>query len=128
VETEARVVDAGDGVEIVDNEARGRYEARLDGRLAGVLVYEIPEGWVTFVHTEVEPAFEGRGIGSRLAKAGLDDARARGLPVTPECPFVLSYVRGHPEYRDMIVGVRGPQPARSRPGNAGPGDRTVLPG
>ena len=124
METEARVVDAGDGVEIVDSGSNSRYEARLDEGLAGFLVYEMHDGWVTFVHTEVDPSFEGRGIGSRLAKAGLDDARARGLPVTPECPFVLSYIRRHPEYRDMVVGVRGPRgnasTAGDSAGDAGP--------
>jgi predicted GNAT family acetyltransferase len=90
METEARFVGAVDGIEIVDDEGNSRYEARVDGGLAGILLYEMHDGWATFVHTEVQPAFEGKGIGSGLAKAGLDDARARGLLVTPACPFVLA--------------------------------------
>ena len=96
-------------VEIVDNVADRRYEARLDGDAAGVLEYELHDGWIVLVHTEVQPAFEGRGIGSRLAKAALDDARTRGLAVTPQCDFVLSYVKRHREYRDLVVGTRGPR-------------------
>ena len=103
-----RLVDRGEGIEIVDNAGERRYEARLDGELAGVLEYELHGGWIVLVHTEVQPAFEGRGIGSRLSKVALDDARARGLSVTPQCPFVLSYVKRHREYRDLIVGMRGP--------------------
>ena len=107
--TDPRIVDRDDGIEIVDNAGVRRYEARLRGELAGVLEYEPHDGWIVLVHTEVQPAFEGRGIGSRIAKAVLDDARARGLAVTPQCPFVLSYIRRHREYRELVVGTRGPR-------------------
>ena len=85
---DSRPVGSGDGIEIVDNEADQQYEAHLDGTLAGVLAYLPRDGWVVFDHTEVRPEFEGRGIGSKLAKAALDDARTRDLRVTPKCPFV----------------------------------------
>ena len=102
------MTDQGDDIETVDAAGESRYEARVDGTLAGVLEYQLHEGWIVLVHTEVQPAFEGRGIGSRLAKSALEDARARGLAVTPQCPFVLGYIKRHREYRDLIVGMRGP--------------------
>lgn len=104
-----RAVSRREGLVIVDNEADHRYEARLDGRLAGVIAYEPNDGWIVIDHTEVEPEFEGRGVGSALAGAALDDARARGLRVTPMCPFVLAYIRRHPAYRDLVVGRGGPR-------------------
>jgi uncharacterized protein len=88
--------------EIRDNADEMRWEARLDDRLAGFLMYDTAPGEITLIHTEVDPAFEGHGIGSRLARAALDDARSHGLAVIPECPFVRSYLRRHPEYRDLI--------------------------
>ena len=106
--SEPRAVATLDGLEVVDNEEERRYEARLDGEVAGVLEYEPHAGWIVLVHTEVPPAFEGRGIATHLAKAALDDARARSLKVTPQCPFVLTYIKRHREYRDLIVGMRGP--------------------
>jgi predicted GNAT family acetyltransferase len=106
--SEDRVTDQGDDIEIADAPEESRYEARVGADLAGILRYELHDSWIVLVHTEVQPAFEGRGIGSRLAKTALDDARRRGLAVTPQCPFVLSYVRRHREYRDLIVGMRGP--------------------
>ena len=102
-----RPVYAADGLEIVDHPAALRYEARLEGEPAGLIVYELDEGWMVIDHTEVFEAFEGRGIGTRLAKAVLDDVRARGLRVDVQCPFVTVYLRKHPEYGDLVRGAPG---------------------
>ncbi len=109
----SRLVARLDDLEVVDNAADQRFEARLDEKPAGLIDYLPQDGWIIFDHTEVFPEFEGRGVGSRLAKAALDDARARGLKVNPQCPFVTSYIKRHPEYRDLVVGKRGPRPAAS---------------
>ncbi len=85
-----------------DDEAR-RYEARLDGELAGTLTFRSVAGHLTLVHTEVDPAFEGRGVGAALASNALDDARARGLGVRPLCPFVAAYIGRHPAYADLVI-------------------------
>ena len=103
------MTDQGDDIVIADAPGESRYEARVEGELAGILRYDLHDRWLVLVHTEVQPAFEGRGIGSRLAKWALDDARRRGLAVTPQCPFVLGYVKRHREYRDLIVGMGGPR-------------------
>ena len=89
-------------VVVLDVPAANRYEARIDGELAGTAVYRLRPGHITFVHTEVDGAFEGHGVGSRLAATALDDARARGLAVTPRCPFIAAYIRRHPEYADLV--------------------------
>lgn len=90
--------------EIRDRPERSRYEIMVDGRLAGVAVYKLGAGEeITLVHTEVDRAFAGKGLGSRLAKDVLDDIRARGLRVRPECPFMARYIRSHPAYQDLVV-------------------------
>ena len=33
----------------------------------------------------------------------LDDARARGLQVTPTCWFVADYIRDNQEYADLVA-------------------------
>lgn len=99
----APVVDnrvTGD-IEIVDNPSEERYEARVDGELAGAAFYDLKPGRIVFVHTEVQPAFEGHGVGSRLAKGALDGARSKGLRVVARCPFIARYIREHPEYQDL---------------------------
>lgn len=90
-------------VQVFDNPAEERYEARVDGELAGEAFYVQQPGRVVFTHTEVHPEFEGRGIGSLLAKDALDDARAKGLRVVARCPFIARYIRQHPEYQDLLA-------------------------
>jgi uncharacterized protein len=79
-----------------------RYEARIGGELAGFAVYRERPGLIAFMHTEVEPRFEGRGVGSALVNDALADASARGLAVLPFCPFVNSYIERHPELAPLV--------------------------
>ena len=58
---------------------------------------------MVFTHTEVDPSFEGQGVGSALARGALDDVRSRGLHIIAMCPFISAYVRRHPEYADLIA-------------------------
>jgi predicted GNAT family acetyltransferase len=87
---------------IVDNPAERRYEAWLGERLAGFAEYRLAGQRIIFFHTEIDPAFEGRGVGSRLAADALDDVRRRGLRLTPKCPFIAAFVKRHPDYADLV--------------------------
>jgi uncharacterized protein len=88
--------------EVVDAPERSRYELRLDGRLIGLAAYRRGDGRIAFTHTVVDESCEGRGFGSRLAAAALDDARGQGLRVLALCPFVAHYVETHPEYQELV--------------------------
>jgi uncharacterized protein len=88
---------------VTDNPAERRYEAHVDGALAGVAHYAERPGGLVLVHTEVADEFEGQGVGSRLVAGALDDIRARGLTVTLRCPFASAYVERHPEYADLVA-------------------------
>ena len=82
-----------------------RYEIVIDGHAAGFAEYRLvgpDHETMVFTHTVVKDAFAGRGVGSRLAKAALDDARARGLSVRPECSFFVRYIERHGEYADLV--------------------------
>ena len=79
-----------------------RYEILADGELAGFAVYQRRGGRAYFVHTEIDQAFEGRGLGSRLAQGALDAERERGEPIIPLCPFIRGYIDRHPDYADLV--------------------------
>lgn len=82
---------------------RRRYEATAGGTsLAGFIDYQETSELVVLTHTEVDASFEGRGIGSALARAALDDVRDRGLRALVICPFILDWLRRHHEYRDLL--------------------------
>ncbi|MGN9892515.1 GNAT family N-acetyltransferase [Micromonospora sp. L31] len=87
-----------------DAPERERFEARDEsGALAGVVTYQLTGTIIAYTHTEVDPQFEGRGVGSTLARAVMDDARARGRTVVPICPFLAEWLGKHPEYDDIVV-------------------------
>ena len=88
--------------DVTDNEGESRYEIRLGDELAGFVTYRRRPGRIAFQHTEVDDRFEGQGIGSRLIRTVLDQARSDGLAVLPFCPFVKAYIERHPEYLGLV--------------------------
>ncbi len=88
-------------VVVTDAPERSRYEARVGGELAGWSEYHLTPEMLVFTHTEVQPAFEGRGVGGTMARYALDDVRCRGLRALAVCPFVLGWIRRHPAYADL---------------------------
>jgi uncharacterized protein len=90
-------------VRVTDNRERNRYEAWTPaGDEAGIVGYQKTPELIVFTHTEVEPEFEGQGIGSALAAGALNHARAQNLAVLPLCPFIKSYIDRHQEYADLV--------------------------
>jgi predicted GNAT family acetyltransferase/glutaredoxin len=98
--------DASGEPEVVDVPEEGRYELRLGGRLIGIAAYRRRDSRIVFTHTEIDESCEGRGYGSRLAAAALEDARRQGLEVVPLCPFIARYVERHPEYHELVPSGR----------------------
>jgi len=49
-------------------------------------------------HTGVPQSMGGRGVGKRLVKAMVDDARAKNYKVIPGCPFVAAMFRRFPDW------------------------------
>jgi uncharacterized protein len=90
-------------VTVTDRPNELRYEIEVDGEVAGFLMYRIEPGVLELVHTDVDPKWEGKGVGAALVQGALDDVRARGLKMRPYCPFVAAYIRRHPEYEDLVA-------------------------
>jgi uncharacterized protein len=79
-----------------------RYVALVDGEPAGFAAYRRRPGLIAFTHTEVNARFEGRGVGSALARAALDEARGNGDVVLPFCRFINGWISEHADYRDLV--------------------------
>ncbi|MGV9310751.1 GNAT family N-acetyltransferase [Streptomyces sp. NPDC003691] len=95
-------------VEVRDVPGAKRYEARIDGGTepAGFADYIRTPELIAFVHTEVGPEHEGKGVGSALARTALDEARAANLRVLATCPFIATWIARHPEYQDLLYQSR----------------------
>jgi uncharacterized protein len=93
---------AADGRHVQDSPDEDRYVITVDGRTAGFARYVRRGGRTILVHTEVDPDFEGQGLGSALAAGALDAERSAGRPVVPLCPFIAAYIDRHPDYAELV--------------------------
>lgn len=100
------------GLLIEDVRIRSRYEASIDGAFAGWVEYRRmgipPHPRLVAVHTEVMPAFAGKGIGAALVRRVIDDARASGERISPLCPLFVAHFERHPDDRDVLAPGRFP--------------------
>jgi predicted GNAT family acetyltransferase len=89
-------------VEVTDAPDEHRYLISVDGERAGFLQYRIRGDVFVAVHTEIDPAFSGQGLGSQLVTDVLDRVRQSGRRLSPLCPFVQGFLSSHPEYADLV--------------------------
>jgi uncharacterized protein len=89
-------------VEVADAPDRERYELSVEGEVMGFTDYRARRDLIAFIHTEVDERVRGRGLGDRLIRYALEDARARGLTVLPFCPFVKAFIERHREFETLV--------------------------
>jgi uncharacterized protein len=81
----------------------GRYELWRGDRRLGLVSYRPRGDDLTFIHTEIDPEFEGRGLGKKLIAGALDDVRSKGGKVVPLCPFVSRFIERNEKYGDLVA-------------------------
>ncbi|HIW97570.1 MAG TPA: N-acetyltransferase [Candidatus Tidjanibacter gallistercoris] len=87
-----------------NNTVERRYELDLeDGQTAMIEYRVMPTGEVALTHTEVPYDHINQGVGSQIAHKALTDIRERGTRVIPQCGFVASYIRRHPEWQEIVA-------------------------
>ena len=84
-------------ISIVKNEKLNRFEIYFDGELAGFAEFEVSNQKISYPHTEIDPRFSGKGLGSQLIKEALDEALDQNLEVAPYCSFVSAYIKKNSE-------------------------------
>ena len=85
-----------------DNAERSRYEIEVDGTPAGFAEYRLTGGRLAVTHTEIDPAFGGQGLGTRLIESVVRSAQDAGLAVLPYCWFVRDFIAAHPEHLALV--------------------------
>lgn len=86
----------------VHNKEKNRYEIHVGDNVA-LAEYIINDAGVVYMtHTETPVELEGQGIASELIKKSLEDIKQNGQKVYPLCPFVVAYIRKHPEWQSLV--------------------------
>ncbi len=91
-----------DNITLHDNKAESRFEMKFENHLS-FIEYEINGDAIALLHTEVPPALEGRGVGTAIVEKTLKHLEESGLGLIPLCPFVVAYIKRHPEWERIIV-------------------------
>ena len=86
---------------VIHNLQANRFEVELPGEPA-VLIYIIKSGLFLLLHTEVPPAYEGRGIAQAMAHAAFEFAKENGFKVRSYCSYTTRYLERHPEYKPLV--------------------------
>jgi predicted GNAT family acetyltransferase len=88
---------------VIHNTEKHRYEIWLGDEKAGHLDYSLMLGEIHFVHTEVNPAHQGKNLAAILTREALADVRAQGkLKVVPVCSYTVRYMEKHVETQDLL--------------------------
>jgi predicted GNAT family acetyltransferase len=87
----------------LDDGKRGLFKAMENGVEGGRLHYTWSgESKFTIDHTEVDPAFAGKGIGKKLVLEAVRMAREKKVKIVPICPFANSLFKKLPEIQDVL--------------------------
>ena len=89
-------------LKVENNEAKKRFEIKVEDKYAFAEYMRVANR-IIFTHTEVPPGLEGNGLGSMLAKSGLEFAKAESLKVIPLCPYIAGYIKKHQEYLPLVM-------------------------
>lgn len=80
----------------------GRFTIGVNGKTVGLVTFADRDGQRVFLHTEVDDAYEGRGLATILVADALSATRADGLRIVALCPLVANYVEKHSEFDDVV--------------------------
>lgn len=91
---------------LINNESSRQFELVVDGVKAKI-VYELQKNRMSLLHTEVPEALEGQGVGTAIIEKTLQYLKDNNLKLVPWCPFVVAYLRKHPEWKTILAqGIR----------------------
>lgn len=82
---------------------KGSYFIKMDGAKKAEMTYSIAgTDRIIIDHTEVSDALRGTGVGEKLVRRAVDDARVKGISIVPLCPFARSVFNKNEELKDVL--------------------------
>ncbi len=88
---------------LTKNESTRRFELTVDDKPAFIVYEPLGDSVLALTHTEVDPALEGKGVGSKLVEETLQYIDNQGMRIVPTCPFVSAYIKRHPDWRRLLA-------------------------
>ena len=78
-----------------------RYTIAVDGKTVGLADFADRGDQRIFYHTEIDPAYGGRGLATILVEEALNEARDEGKRIVPVCSMIGTVLKKHPEFDDI---------------------------
>lgn len=87
-----------------NDEKHGAFEASIDGNKAGLMTYTWA-GEERFIidHTEVEAAYNGKGVGKEMLIKAVEFARQNNKKIIPLCPFAKATFQKNADLQDVLT-------------------------
>lgn len=89
-------------IRVEKHQAEAHFALTVDGKPAGLAEYIEETGHRTFVHTEVDEAYSGRGLAGVLVRHALDATREDRLRIRATCPYVQKFLAEHHDWDDIV--------------------------
>lgn len=90
-------------LKVVRVESRNRYELRNGDEVIGHAELSSMSGHAYATHTEINPAWGGRGLGGKLVAGMVDDLVAHDQTLTGVCPFVVKWLERNPAQASAVA-------------------------
>lgn len=82
---------------------KGYVVAKEDSKRAGMMSYSIARPKLIIIdHTDVEPEFNGKGIGKQMLYKIVELARTKDMKILPLCPFAAKMFKKLDDIKDVL--------------------------
>ena len=86
-----------------DDGSKGFARAKENDKQAGEMTYSIAGTALIIIdHTEVNPEYNGKGVGKQLLYKIVEMARDKNIKIIPLCPFAASVFKKDVDIRDVL--------------------------
>lgn len=90
-------------IKLTEDQTKGFAIAKENNIKAGKMTYSIASSDLIIIdHTEVEPMFNGKGVGKQLLYKIVEMAREKNIKILPLCPFANAMFQKSTDLQDVL--------------------------